>query len=98
MHATDTTKHFEDVLKDALEETGAELGVSAHDLALYMTERSLHLSTIAHEPGFDQALRAERNNVALRAGLELDDNATTFDAQIIGIIQGGLALAAAALA
>lgn len=93
-----TPAQFESMLKDAVAETGVRLKDTPRALALYMAERTLHLSTIAHEPGFEQAVRAERNSVALRAGIETHAQASALDFQLLGLIQGGLRIAAAALA
>lgn len=93
----DTKQEFADLLEAAVEETGVALGASRAELAAYMAERAAHLSLIVHEPGFDQALMAERNNVALRAGLEMSDQARAVDQKIVGIIGGALRIAAAAL-
>src|SRR5688500_10084803 len=88
---------FEKMLKDALRETGASLQQRAKEVAQYMAERTAHLSTIVGEPGFEQALRAERNNIALKAGLKVADNAEAADQRLVGIIQGALSVAAGAL-
>lgn len=93
----DTTANFESLLKSAVEETGARLKATPRAIALYMSERALHLSTISHEPGFDQAVRAERNNVAMRAGIETHAQASAIDFQLLGLIQGALRVAAVAL-
>lgn len=94
----DTKHQFEQLLKDALKETGASMSASAKEVAQFMHERALHLSAIAGQPGFDQALRAERNSVAMRAGLKLADNAELADQRLVGLIQGMLGIAAGALA
>jgi hypothetical protein len=94
----DTRTQFETLLKDAIKETGVTMTQSAKEVAQYMHDRALHLSSIVDQPGFDQALRAERNSVAMRAGLKLADNAEAADQRIIGIIQGALGIAAGALA
>jgi hypothetical protein len=94
MNQTDT---IEQVLKDALKETGASLSISTKELATYMHARAVHLASIAAEPGYDQALRAERNNVALKAGIIASGQLSSIDSRILGLIQGILALAAAAI-
>lgn len=96
--ALDTKKQFRQLLEDAVKETGADIEESLDTVVLFMSERALHLSTIAHEPGFTQALRAERNRVAIHAGLSVAEDADSSDHRILGLIQGALALAAGALA
>lgn len=93
----DTQNTFKELLEAAVKETGAKLKEKPALLASYMAERAAHLSTIAHEPGFEKAVRAERNNVALRAGIEAHNSASMIDWQIIGLIQGALRVAAVAL-
>lgn len=94
----DTTTEFEKLLKAALKEAGGELTMSAKKIATYMTERATHLSTVVGQPGYEKALIAERNNVAMRAGLQVADDADAFDQRILGLIQGALRIAALALA
>lgn len=98
MDQFEVEKEFEKLLKAALKETGGELVLSAKKLALYMAERAAHLSTIVDDRGFEKALLAERNNVLMKAGLSVADDAVAFDQRILGIIQGALRMAAIALA
>ena len=93
----DVAKEFLDMITDAVEETGADLTESKEEIAAYAAERAQHLSTIAHEPGFGQAVVAERNNVAMRAGIEISDDAAAVDSRWIGMIGGALRIAAIAL-
>lgn len=95
---SETTMAFQQLLEDAVKETGTRLKQAPAELAAYMSERAAHLSLSAQEPGFDQAVRAERNNVAMRAGLIAHDVASKTDFQFLGIIQGALSIAAKALA
>jgi len=94
----DPKQAFLDLLDEAIAETGMDLEDRKQEVADYAAERSLHLSTIAAEPGFEQALRAERNSVALRAGLAVDDAASAHDQRVFGMIAGALRIAALALA
>lgn len=94
----DTKKEFEAMLSSSLKETGARVKQVPAEIALYMSERSAHLSTIVNEPGFDQAVRAERNNVAMRAGIATHNAASQMDFQLLGLIEGALRVAAVALA
>lgn len=94
----DPTKDFERLLKDAVKETGVELRQSAADVAAYMGTRAVHLASISHEPGFEQAVRAERNSCALFAGIETAATADKADQRMLGFLQGLLGMGAAALA
>ncbi len=89
---------FETMIADALDETGSDLQASKEEIAVYMSERAAHLSTLTTDPGFAQAVIAERNNVAMRAGLAVSDNARGVDQRLLGMIGGALRIAAAALA
>lgn len=89
---------FENLLRDAVATTGAELAASSAELAAYMAERAAHLSTISAEPGFAQAVEREASNVAMRAGLEASDQARAADQRLFGMIAGALRIGAAALA
>ncbi len=93
----DIQEEFRKLLGDAAAETGREFAVTKDELATYMHERALHLSTIVGEPGYDQAVRAERNNVALRAGIIASDAADAVDARLLGLLGGALRIGAAVL-
>ena len=79
---------IEDLLKDALDETGVGLDHAREDVALYMVQRAAHLSTLVGQPGFELALRAERDNVALYAGVQASLQAAAADQRMVGLIQG----------
>jgi len=78
---------YEQLLKDALEETGVNLRISKEFLVQYTAARAAHLTTIIGQPGYDRALRAERDSIALYAGLNATLQAEAADARIVGIIQ-----------
>ena len=92
---------FTDKLRDAiaasLRETGGSLKTSSAEVAAYAATRAAHLATISNEPGFDEALIAERDNVLAFAGVSAVRNADAVDARIIGLIHGALAVGVAAL-
>tara|TARA_R110000822_G_scaffold120633_3_gene254144 strand:- start:7173 stop:7460 length:288 start_codon:yes stop_codon:yes gene_type:complete len=90
-------EEFLALIEDAVAETGTDLAETKELVAGYMAERATHLSTIAHEPGFGQAVIAERNNVAMRAGLAISADAAAVDNRWIGMIGGALRIAAIAL-
>ncbi len=94
----DFAKEFAAMIDDAVTDTGVELKQAKDDLAAYMAERAAHLSSIAGEPGFEQAVTAERNNIALRAGLAVHDQARAADQRLVGMIAGAIRVAAFALA
>lgn len=85
---------FDSLLKD----TGISLQKSTFDVVTYAQSRSLLLSTIAGQPGFDEALSAEARNVAQFAGIEAAHVADAADvaahSRIFGLIFGVLAAGA----
>ncbi len=94
----DFGEDFKALLKDAFDEAGKELRIDLNALALYAQERAAHLATLAGQPGFELALRAERDNVTLRAGIAAVEQADATDQRIVGLIHGALGIAAKALA
>ena len=93
----DVAKEFLALLTEAVEETGVDFVESKEVLATYAAERAQHLSTIAHEPGFGQAVIAERNNVVMHAGFEISHDLGSIESRWIGMIGGALRIAAIAL-
>lgn len=81
-----------------LEEFGRTLKVEAAVVAAYAAERTEHLSLIVDEPGFGEAVLAERDNVLLRAGIAATRSADVVDQRLAGLIQGALRMGAVALA
>lgn len=95
-----TKQEFENLLSSTLEELGQDLKNTDNTkaaVAIFMAERAEHLATIASEPGFDRAVIAERNSVALLAGLSVSEAASAFDQRLVGLIGGALRIAAIAL-
>lgn len=95
-----TRAEFQAMFDEALTRLGNNISTSTDSLAVYASERADHLSSILtnNEPGFDKAVVAARDNVALKAGLAVGQAAGAVDREWIGLIAGGLRLAAAALA
>lgn len=91
-------QEFKDLLESFLEETGAQLSADAQEVVAYMDERAAHLSTLVGQPGFQMAVAAERDSVAIKASIEVMDNADAVDQRFVGLIQGALAIGAKALA
>lgn len=85
------------MLTDAVKDTGADLAASKEEVAVYMAERAQHLSLITHEVGFGAAVIREANNVAMKAGLSVSENAGRADSRLFGMIGGALRIAAIAL-
>jgi hypothetical protein len=87
---------FGDIIQSAANDAGVELGKAKADVTLYAQERAAHLQTIAGQPGFDEALRAEANAVIIFAANRAVDLADAQDAKVWGVIFGLLAAVAAA--
>lgn len=91
-------QEFIDLLKNNAVEAGRELTSDLNDVKDYAAARMQHLSTIISEPGFREALVAERDNVALKAAGRAIDRADAFDARLLSITEGALAIGSRALA
>lgn len=78
------------ILKPALADTARDLQVTAHDVAVYTAQRARHLSNSHGEPGWEEALAVEKQNVALMAGIQTVEAADAADARVLGIIDGVL--------
>lgn len=89
---------FLGLIDDAFVDAGRDLDLSREEVAAYAAERADHLSAIVHEPGFSEAVIAERDNIAMKLGLEVSENAHAADHRVLGWIGGALRIAAIALA
>jgi hypothetical protein len=98
MNPQDFADTFKELLEKTVRETATELKVGAAELALYASERAAHLSSIVGQPGFNAAVQAERDNVAIKGAIKLQDQATRADERFLGLIHGALAFGASALA
>lgn len=93
MKEEELKKMFDDVLTNLK----VNASVGSKELAKYVLERSEHLSLAAGEPGFDKAVRAEANALAIEAGLLAVSQAESTDAELRGFLYGVLRMASAAL-
>lgn len=87
------------LLKDVIDESGLELvSGGADEIAQYTSDRAAHLSLIVGQPGFEEAVRAERDNVMLMAASTIVRRGDAADAllreRLLGLVQGGLAIGA----
>lgn len=87
----------EDIV-DQISREAEELGVAlTGDLELvagYAAERADKLSLALGEPGFEQALTAARDSLALKAATAAVSHADQLDARILAVTRSSLALAA----
>mgnify|MGYP005813222479 CR=1 FL=1 len=88
---------FLDLINDALKESGTTLQSSSDSVAQYAADRAAHLSTLVGQPGFMEAVRAERDNVMLYGAMQAGEQASAADNQMMGLLHGALTLGAQAL-
>ena len=91
---TEIARDVQALLQGSLRELQADLQVDLADLATYTAQRTAHLSTIVGLPGFEEAVIAERDAIALRAGINAVNAADKVDARLIGLLHGVLFLGA----
>jgi hypothetical protein len=85
---------FEDVLTQALKDTKLDFDFSVKEVAVYAAQRAAFLATVVGQLGYEQAVIAERDNVALYAGLKSVEMADASQQRLIGVIQGALSFGA----
>lgn len=91
-------EEFKLTLQAASKRLGRHLTEDMNQVGHYAGVRMQFLATIVDEPGFALALVAERDSVAIRAGISTVDAADAADAELRGVILGALAIGARALA
>ena len=90
---------FEALIQATIDDLGTQLDETKEKLAEYGTQQAVALALIIQrsEPGFDQALIAARNNLAMRAGIAAG-NMTRNSGIWTGVFSGALRMAAVNLA
>jgi len=90
-----------DQLIERVTEAGARLGVEfeadAQEVRDYVKERAFHLARCVGEPGFEEAALAERDNVMLKLAMSAVAAGDAADAELRGILDGGLSVIAGLL-
>lgn len=87
-----------DLIESIVRDTGADIKIAPAELAAYVHERTVHLSSIVGEPGYDQAFTAECDSVRMKAGLIASDKMRAADARLFDVIVGAMRMAAFSLA
>lgn len=89
-----------ELIKNQAEQIGTGITDELDALGQYAAARADHLSLLiaSGEPGFQEALIAERDNVVLRAAAGAVARADDFDSRILTVAAQGLRIAAMALA
>jgi hypothetical protein len=90
-------EQFKSLLESTADRLGVELKAQGVDVRDYAKKRMLFLASILGEPGFDLALLAERDNVALKAGIAATSAADAADVELRGVILGALSIGARAI-
>ena len=90
-------QEFKELLEDTLEGLGRDVETDLDAIANYMVERTEHLSDSVGEPGFNEAVLAERDNIILAAGILITKEGDRADQRIAGVITGAIRIAAVAL-
>jgi hypothetical protein len=90
-------KELTRLLTDAFRDSGRQFRADTAQVAAYTAERVEHLKRSLGEPGYDRAVRAERDAIALMAAGRAVSQADAFDARMLGIIEGGLRIGVVAL-
>ena len=89
---------FSDLIGKAIADATTLSSTTLDTVSQYASERAVHLSTITTEPGYEEALDIETQNVALMAGIQSVQAADIIDIRVWGIIAGALRIGAAAMA
>lgn len=84
------------MIQRELEQTGASLRKAPADVAEMIAARAEHLQEIIGEEGYELAVDAETDAIALHIGLATVRTATAADQRLLGIIIGTLRIMAAA--
>lgn len=85
---------FMELINGVIDETGRTIGLSKDQLKIEAANQLGMLALAVGEPGYDRAVLASRDNMALSMGLAAVGEADAVDARILGVLQGGLFLAA----
>ena len=88
---------FIEMARAQADELGLDLVAAGQDVAEYAAARAAHLATLIGQPGFSMAMRAEADNVILKAGILAVDQGDAADRRIKDTISGALGMAAAVL-
>lgn len=96
-HFETLAAEFMDMLKRNAVEAGEELVADLQSVQVYASQRMAHLATCVGQPGFAEAVRAERDSIALKACVKAADRADNIDGRVLGFIEGALTIASRAL-
>jgi len=90
-------EQFAKDFKDLVSVTVKSFEGDVDKLSLYAAERTIHLSLMLGESGYDEAVIIERDNIAMKAGILATDQADLFDQRLLGVIHGAIRIGALAI-
>lgn len=82
------SKHIDDLFHQALKDTGVRVQATAAGVAAYAAEQASLLASCVGLPGFDEAVKAAADNVALFAGIRAAKEGDAADARARGLLTG----------
>lgn len=85
-------------LRAELEHAGSDIETDWDELRAYAAERMNHLATIVGQSGYELALVAERDSIALKAGVFAVNAGVNAEQRWTGMIQGALITVAKVIA
>jgi hypothetical protein len=86
-----------DFVVAAAQRLGRQVQADSAELRDYVANIMQMLASALGEPGYDEALVAARDSVALFAGLQIVDSADAGDRELLGSIGGALSIAVRAM-
>ena len=90
-------QEFERILRDTSTRLGVDLKENLDEVRSYAAEQMIALSLAVDEPGYAEVLVAAGTNVALMAVAAGVESADVLDRELVGTINGALAIGARAL-
>jgi hypothetical protein len=78
-------------LAEHLDRLLREVRAESNSVRIYAAEIMADLAAAVGEPGYNEALLAARDAIALRAGVSAVDSADAADREVLGLIYGFLA-------
>jgi hypothetical protein len=97
MTQTDIGQQFFDAIVGPLTNLGFDLKNKASEVKMYAAQSMARLATLVGQPGYEMAVEAERDIVAIKVGMKVLADAKKTDAVAVGIIEGALRMGAGLL-
>ena len=94
---TDIGLQFFVAVLSPLNLNGLDFKGSAQEIRQYSAESMARLATLVGQPGFETAVEAERDIVAIKIGMRIAKDADKADMKALGVIEGALRMGAGML-